>query len=131
MAKINKIGHNFSEQVYKGIRFRLLDRNYKDMKARRFLLIPPEDTSANPVRPQTNQNVWIPIKHLGADCILKENEDIDYVFRKAHRQLELAGYIEPIIGIKRRTVYKRYNEPKEDQLDEDEIFDLIHNDDHY
>lgn len=39
----------------------------------------------------TNQNVWIPKKHLQVDGTLIEGADIDYIFKKAKRQLELAG----------------------------------------
>ena len=49
------------------------------MKAKRFTLN------------NTNQNVWIPNKHLTPDGIIKEGEDLDYVFRKAKNQLRLAG----------------------------------------
>ena len=34
---------------------------------------------------------------------IKGTENIDYVFRKSIRQLELAGITQPIIGIKRRS----------------------------
>lgn len=43
-------------------------------------------------------------KHLEDDGTIKLTENIDYVFRKAKIQLELAGITQPIIGIKRRTV---------------------------
>ncbi|BCT30320.1 MULTISPECIES: hypothetical protein [Bacillus subtilis group] len=79
-------------QFYKGIRLELINRNYKGKIARRFTL------------GGTNQNVWIPIKHLEPNGKIKDGENIDYVFRKAQRQLEIAGYIDPIIGIKRRTI---------------------------
>ncbi|WP_238323689.1 hypothetical protein [Virgibacillus salexigens] len=52
----------------------------------------------------TNQNVWIPNKHLLNDGTIKYGENIDYVFRKAQRQLEIAGYTGPIVGIKRSTL---------------------------
>lgn len=79
-------------QFYKGIRLELIKRNYKGKAAKRFTL------------GGTNQNVWIPIKHLEPNGSLKEGENIDYVFRKEQRQLELAGYTEPIPGIKKRSV---------------------------
>lgn len=79
-------------QYYKGIRLELIKRNYQGYAAKRFTL------------GGTNQNVWIPNKHLESNGTIKEGENIDYVFRKAQRQLELAGYTEPIIGIKRRSV---------------------------
>ncbi|MED1801338.1 hypothetical protein [Brevibacillus porteri] len=82
----------YEPQYYKGIKLQLIRRNYTGYAAKRFTLN------------GTNQNVWIPCKHLHDDGRLKENEDIDYVFRKAQRQLELAGYTEPIQGIKKRTV---------------------------
>lgn len=79
-------------QFYKGIRLELIKRNYKGYSAKRFTL------------GGTNQNVWIPIKHLNFDGSIKENENIDYVFRKAQRQLKIAGYTEPILGIKKRSI---------------------------
>ncbi len=82
----------YEPQYYKGIKLRLIKRNYTGYSAKRYILN------------DTNQNVWIPCKHLSEDGRLKEGEDIDYVFRRAKRQLELAGYTEPIQGIKRRTV---------------------------
>ena len=62
------------------------------MKAKRFIIN------------HTNQNVWIPNKHLKEDGTIKEIENIDYVFRKSIRQLELVGITQAIIGIKRRTI---------------------------
>jgi len=78
-------------QHYKGIRLQLIKRNYKGYSAKRFTL------------GGTNQNVWIPNKHIEPDGRIKKGENIDYVFRKAQRKLELAGYTESIIGIKRRS----------------------------
>lgn len=84
---------NLDFQFYKGIKLQLINRGYrKNHKAKRFTL------------GGTNQNVWIPCKHLNPDGTIKDNENIDYVFRKAKRQLELAGYLQAIIGIKRKTV---------------------------
>ncbi len=98
--------YNLSDQVYKGITLRLINRTYKrgldEMKAKRYLLIPP----ANAKDPMTNQNVWIPNKHLEDNGTIKPDQDIDYVFRRAQRQLELAGYTEAIPGIKRRIEVK-------------------------
>ena len=83
---------NLEEQFYKGIRLQLINRGYtEEQKAKRFTL------------GGTNQNVWIPNKHLEDDGTLVEGSEIDYVFRKAQRQLELSGYTEPIPGIKRRS----------------------------
>lgn len=55
------------------------------MKAKRFVIN------------HTNQNVWIPNKHLEEDGTIKGTENIDYVFRKSIIQLELAGITQPII----------------------------------
>lgn len=93
MRIVAKRKFNLDEQFYKGIRLQLINRGYsKEQKAKRYTL------------GGTNQNVWIPNKHLHEDGTIVEGVDIDYVFRKAQRQLELAGYTEPIIGIKRRSV---------------------------
>jgi hypothetical protein len=84
---------NLEFQDYKGIKLQLINRGYpKHSMAKRYAL------------GGTNQNVWIPNKHLDEDGTIRQGENIDYVFRKSQRQLELAGYTEPIIGIKRRSV---------------------------
>lgn len=85
---------NYKTQYYKGIPFNLISRKrkYKNMKAKRFVIN------------HTNQNVWIPNKYLKEDGTIKEKENIDYVFRKSIRQLELAGITQAIVGIKRRTI---------------------------
>ena len=83
---------NYKTQYYKGIPLNLIYRKYKNMKAKRFIIN------------HTNQNVWIPNKHLKEDGTIKEMEDIDYVFRKSVRQLKLAGITQAIVGIKRRTI---------------------------
>lgn len=82
---------NFDMQYYKGIPIRLINRNYGDRAAKRFTIN------------GTNQNVWIPNKYLSDDGTIKTGENIDYVFRKAKRQLELAGIVQAIPGIKRMT----------------------------
>ena len=83
---------NTETQYYKGIPVKLIERKYGDRKAKRFTIN------------GTNQNVWIPNKHLSEDGSIKAGENIDYVFRKAKRQLEIAGITRPIQGIKRRTL---------------------------
>lgn len=88
---------NYETQYYKGIPLNLVKRKYGNRNAKRFVIN------------HTNQNVWIPNKHLKEDGTIKFMEDIDYVFRKSIRQLELAGITQPIIGIKRRTI-RRINE---------------------
>lgn len=87
--KLNRKGA-VTVQYYKGIPLKLIKRNYSGMKAKRFTLN------------NTNQNVWIPNKHLTPDGIIKEGEDLDYVFRKAQNQLRLAGITQAIPGIKRK-----------------------------
>lgn len=83
---------NFETQYYKGIPIKLIDRKYGARKALRYIIN------------NTNQNVWIPLKHLDKDGTLLANENIDYVFRKAQRQLELAGITQAVAGIKRKTI---------------------------
>ena len=70
---------NLSPQDYKGIPVQLINRKYGNRKAKRFTLN------------RTNQNVWIPNKHLESDGTLKAGEDIDYIFKKAKNQCRLAG----------------------------------------
>lgn len=83
---------NLNKQFYKGIEIQLIERkDYPRRNAKRFILN------------GTNQNVWIPNKHLQSDGTLIENQNLDYVFRSAKRQLEIAGYSEPIPGIKRKS----------------------------
>lgn len=82
---------NFEIQYYKGIPLQLIDRKYGERKALRFTIN------------NTNQNVWIPNKHLSDKGSILKGENIDYIFRKAQRQLELAGIKQAIIGIKRAT----------------------------
>lgn len=82
---------NFNVQYYKGIPLKLIKRNYKSMNAKRYIIN------------GTNQNVWIPNKHLEKDGTIRENENIDYVFRKAQTQLKYAGITQAIPGIKRKS----------------------------
>jgi hypothetical protein len=66
-------------QTYNGIVLQLIKRNYTNYAAMRFAIN------------NSNQNVWIPKKHLLSDGQIKPGENIDYVFARARRQLELAG----------------------------------------
>lgn len=84
---------NYGTQYYKGIPLKLIKREYGNMRARRFIIN------------NTNQNVWIPIKHLDESGTIKDGEDLDYIFRKAKNQLTIAGITQAIPGIRRR-----YNE---------------------
>ena len=85
---------NFGIQVYKTIPIKLIDRKYGDRKAKRYTIN------------GTNQNVWIPNKHLLPDGTIKPGENIDYVFRQAQAQLYLAGIHWAIPGIKRKSIKK-------------------------
>lgn len=81
---------NTEYQHYRGIKLKLIERkDYATREAKRYTLN------------GTNQNVWIPNKHLEPNGTIKPNENLDYVFRRSQRQLELAGYTQAIIGIKR------------------------------
>lgn len=91
------IQYNYEDQYYKGMKLNLIKRSYHRPSkaighAKRFILN------------GTNQNVWIPNKHLMDDGTIRPGENIDYVFRKAPRQLEKAGYTQAIPGIKRKSV---------------------------
>ena len=83
---------NYEVQYYKNIPLKLIKRNYTGYKAKRFIIN------------NTNQNVWIPNKHLLEDGTIIPSENLDYVFRKSKRQLEIAGITQAIPGIKRRTL---------------------------
>ena len=82
---------NYKIQFYKTIPLQLIKRSYGIRKAKRFTIN------------NTNQNVWIPNKHLTEDGTILQNENIDYIFHNAQRQLELAGITYAIPGIKRRS----------------------------
>ncbi|MFS0657457.1 hypothetical protein AB1L07_02365 [Niallia alba] len=71
---------NLETQLYKNIPLRVIDRSdYKVRKAKRFIIN------------GTNQNVWIPNKHLHNNGTIREEENLDYIFLRSKRQLELAG----------------------------------------
>lgn len=70
---------NYSTQYYRGIPLNLIKRKYYNRKAKRYTIN------------HTNQNVWIPNKHLSDDGTIKSGEDIDYIFNKSKRKLEIAG----------------------------------------
>lgn len=94
MCKRLIVTMNYKTQFYKGIPLVLIKRKYDNRAAKRFTIN------------GTNQNVWIPNKHLDSEGNIKCGENIDYVFRKAKRQLELAGITQAIIGIKRKSEKK-------------------------
>ena len=82
---------NYEMQYYKGIPLQLVKRKYDNKNAKRFTIN------------KTNQNVWIPNKHLEKDGSIRTGENIDYIFRKAQNQLRYAGITQAIPGIKRKT----------------------------
>ena len=93
-------------QYYKNVPLEQVVRTYigskenrYEMQARRFRLN------------HTNQQIWIPCKHLDAFGKLLPNQDIDYVFFKARAQCHYAGVTfrpngailrEPIENLNRR-----------------------------
>lgn len=75
--------YNTEIQFYKGIKIRLIEytkNHFARLKAKRYLLISDIDT------PHPTQNLWIPNVYLKEDGTLKQNINIDFVFRKAMRQ---------------------------------------------
>lgn len=77
-VKIKAKNLNLKEQYYKGIpitQIRRVDYNFQG--ARRFLL------------GKSSQNVWIPNCYLELDGTLKENINIDFIFKKAYIQKKL------------------------------------------
>lgn len=69
---------NTEIQHYNGIPLRLILRNdYPRKKAKRYVIN------------GTNQNVWIPNKHLLKDGTIKEDANIDYIIAKARIQHKL------------------------------------------
>lgn len=69
-------------QYYKNVPLKLIvytDSHFERLKAKRF--------NVN----NTTQNVWIPNQFLEPDGSIKENVNIDFVFYRSKRQLELAG----------------------------------------
>ena len=68
---------NLNTQYYKGIPLNVINRNYDGYNAKRFVIN------------HTNQNIWIPNKHLLPDGTIKDGENLDYIFAKAKRQNKL------------------------------------------
>lgn len=88
--------YNIGVQNYRGIPVKLIVRkDYPFRQAKRYTLN------------DTNQNVWIPNKHLHPDGTIRDGEDLDYVFRAHGHQLNIAGITWAIPGIKRAQVNER------------------------
>lgn len=71
--------YNDNFQFYKGIPIKLIvytDKHFKRLNAKRFMLGDPKH----------NQTIWIPNVYLEPDGSLKDNVNIDFVFKKAHAQ---------------------------------------------
>lgn len=79
--KLDKKNFNETPFMYKNIPLKLITkRGYpNDAKALRYTLN------------DTNQNVWIPTKHVNQYGELKPDQNIDYLFKKSYRQLLLSG----------------------------------------
>ena len=66
--------------LYRGIKLDLIKRNdYHVKKAKRYIIN------------GTNQNIWIPNKHLDSEGNLKRGENIDYVLLYNWKQCTYAG----------------------------------------
>lgn len=73
---------NLSTQYYKGIPLRLINRqNYRSRNAKRFIIN------------ETNQNIWIPSIYLDKTGTIKNDVDLDWIFKTRYVQnkLKLAG----------------------------------------
>ena len=78
VKKGTKRNFNMDIQDYKGIPLRLIYRDtYRSDKAKRYAIN------------ETNQNVWIPNKHLEEDGTIKQGENLDYIFIKAAKMKKL------------------------------------------
>lgn len=82
MTKKQKTKYNTDTQLYKNVPLKLIvytESHFARLNAKRFRIN------------NTNQNVWIPNTYLEPDGTIKSNVNIDWIFYKANRQLELAG----------------------------------------
>jgi hypothetical protein len=78
---------NLGIQMYKGLPIQLIERHdYHTKAAKRYVIIPYTGNY------QSNQNVWIPNKHLEEDGTIRLGENIDYVFLSSQNQMAYAGY---------------------------------------
>ena len=78
------MNYNTDVQLYKNVPLKLIvytESHFARLKAKRFTVN------------DTNQNVWIPNQYLESDGTIKLNANIDFVFYKSKRQLEIAGII--------------------------------------
>lgn len=77
--KLNKL--NTQTQMYKNIPLKIIVRKYTNYNAKRFRIN------------NTNQNVWIPNKHLAPDGTILPDQNLDYIFftPTGKHKLNLAG----------------------------------------
>lgn len=124
-AVLNDGQLNTTVQFYRTIPLKLIDRkDYSAKKAKRFTIN------------GTNQNVWIPNKHLLNDGTIRKGENLDYIFRFARNQLTYAGITWEIPGIRplddsaperpERIIGEKYllNVPENCRYQTDENFDF-------
>lgn len=81
-------------QIYKTIKLKLITRkDYNEKKAKRYTIN------------DTNQNVWIPNKHLSDDGKINLKDDLDYIFNKIPNQLRIAGNLDSYVNYKNQESY--------------------------
>ena len=74
--------YNTATQMYKNVPLKLIvytENHFARLNAKRFMIA------------GSTQNVWIPNRFLEPDGSIKSDANIDFVFHKAKRQLEIAG----------------------------------------
>lgn len=76
--------YNYDIQYYNKIPLRLIKRNYKNYKAKRYVIN------------ETNQNIWIPNSYLLQDGTIKVGVNLDFIFKKKAQQNKLK--IAKVIG---------------------------------
>lgn len=89
MNDFQSIEFNTALQSYKGVPLRLIARqDYHAHDAKRYVIN------------DTNQNLWIPNKHLSSDGTIREGHDLDYIMEKAWNQIRIgmSGPAHVIVG---------------------------------
>lgn len=85
---------NTSLQYYKGVPLRLIARqDYHAHDAKRYVIN------------DTNQNLWIPNKHLSSDGTIREGQDLDYILARSFNQIRI-GMSGPAHRIEGGPVFK-------------------------
>lgn len=72
--------YNYSVQRFAGVDLRLINRNYRNYNAKRYLIN------------NSNQNIWIPNCYLEEDGTIKGSADLSFIFNKpsTKRKIELS-----------------------------------------